>query len=81
MVAVAGVEPARPCGQGILNPSRLPIPSHRLGVLHRLGYLLVIPQITVRKVFFATPETVYSVYSLHTELKEYKSFKINTLND
>ncbi len=29
MVAAAGVEPARPHGQGILNPSRLPIPSRR----------------------------------------------------
>ena len=29
MVPVAGVEPARCCHQRILNPSRLPIPSHR----------------------------------------------------
>ena len=26
---MAGVEPARPCGQRILSPSRLPIPTHR----------------------------------------------------
>ena len=29
MVPVAGVEPARPCGQQILSLSSLPIPSHR----------------------------------------------------
>ena len=29
MVPVAGVEPARPCGHGILSPGRLPIPPHR----------------------------------------------------
>ena len=27
MVPAAGLEPARPCGQGILNPSCLPISS------------------------------------------------------
>lgn len=26
MVPGAGIEPARPCGQGILSPLRLPIP-------------------------------------------------------
>ena len=31
LVPVAGVEPARPCGHGILNPGRLPIPPHRHG--------------------------------------------------
>ena len=30
LVPVAGVEPARPCGQRILSPSRLPVPTHRL---------------------------------------------------
>ena len=29
LVPVAGVEPARPCGHGILSPGRLPIPPHR----------------------------------------------------
>ena len=29
VVPVAGVEPARPCGQRILSPPRLPIPTHR----------------------------------------------------
>ena len=29
VVPVAGVEPARPCGHGILSPGRLPIPPHR----------------------------------------------------
>ena len=29
MVPVAGVEPARCCHRRILNPVRLPIPSHR----------------------------------------------------
>ena len=28
-VPVVGVEPTRPCGQRILSPSRLPIPTHR----------------------------------------------------
>ena len=31
VVPVAGVEPARPCGHGILSPGRLPIPPHRHG--------------------------------------------------
>ena len=29
-VPMAGLEPARPCGQRILSPLRLPIPSHGL---------------------------------------------------
>src|SRR5688572_2815811 len=29
LVPITGVEPARPCGQRILNPSRLPIPPYR----------------------------------------------------
>ena len=29
VVPVAGVEPARCCHRGILNPVRLPVPSHR----------------------------------------------------
>ena len=33
MVPVVGLEPTRCCHQRILNPSRLPIPSHRLIVV------------------------------------------------
>ena len=33
IVPMTGVEPARPRGQWILNPSRLPIPPHRHKVL------------------------------------------------
>ena len=29
VVPVAGIEPARPCGLGILSPVRLPVPPHR----------------------------------------------------
>jgi hypothetical protein len=36
LVPVAGVEPARPCGHGILSPGRLPIPPHRrMAALYR----------------------------------------------
>ena len=30
LVPAVGIEPTRPCGLGILNPVRLPIPPHRL---------------------------------------------------
>ena len=41
MVPEAGLEPARPCGQGILNPSCLPISSlwlWKAGVVYSISY-------------------------------------------
>ena len=38
LVPVAGVEPARCCHRRILNPLRLPIPSHRQIVAAELGF-------------------------------------------
>ncbi len=37
MVPVAGVEPARCCHRWILNPVRLPIPSHRQVYFHEIA--------------------------------------------
>ena len=40
MVPVAGLEPARPCGQRILSPLRLPIPSYGHIFILQIYYII-----------------------------------------
>ena len=53
LVPVAGFEPARPCGHGILSPERLPIPPHRR-VVYILYHILPAISIIAEKIYDMT---------------------------
>ena len=52
-----GLEPTRPCGQGILSPSRLPIPPLRRGAVNHVDRLMRVCTLSWRRFCYASLST------------------------